>query len=200
MRCFFIVLSCFLIAACGHVGGLNLWQYRDVGATPDNFTLCHGYGCHQKTRIGFNNYEWKTIQKIFKSKAKTAKSERQKIAKAIALMEKYAGEVARTADDLAKAPLLRQTKHELDCVDETVNTTKYIGFLENAGFLKFYKQGRPVYKGYFINGVYPHNSASIIESDTNQIYAVDSYIFKNGEVPDIRPLEDWLKRKYEDTL
>ena len=61
----------------------------------------------------------------------------KKIAKAIALMEKYAGEVARTADDLAKAPLLRQTKHELDCVDETVNTTKYIGFLENAGFLKF---------------------------------------------------------------
>ena len=156
----FILLSLFL-TACGNVGGLNLGQYSDPNATPQNFIVCHGYGCTQKTVAGFNDQEWKNIKKIFEQKSDTAESERQKIASAIALMENYIGEVVGTKDDLPKAPIIRVSDKEQDCIDETVNTTKYLSFLKVDGLLHWYALGQPVYKGFMLNGVYPHNSATI---------------------------------------
>ncbi len=198
---FFIFLSLglsFCLGACGTATGLNLGRYPDIEATPQKFIHCHGYGCTQKTLVGFNDHEWNSLRHIFKEKSEDAKSERQKIAKAISLMEIYVGALDGTKDDLPKAPLVRTSDTELDCIDETINTTKYLNFLQEGGLLKFHTVDRPVYKGMFLNGIYPHNSASIKEIETGQIYVVDSYIFKNGVEPNIRKLESWLKYRLED--
>lgn len=172
--------------------------YPDPGAAPENFIVCHGYNCSHKTRTGFTKGEWRNIEKIFKKKSKDAADERVKIGKAVALMETYMGEVVGTKDDLPKAPIIRKSTTELDCIDETVNTTKYLGFLDDAGLLKFHSVGLPTYKGFMVNGVYPHNSATIVETQTGQAYVVDSYIYENGEKPDIRPLDNWHQYRVED--
>jgi uncharacterized protein YrzB (UPF0473 family) len=189
----FCFVSILILSACGNVGGINLGQYSDAGASPQKFTLCHGYGCSYKTVTNFTDKEWQTVQKVFNKKSKNAEEERQKIAKAISSMEKYMGEAVGTKNDLPLAPIIRRSVKELDCIDETINTTMYLKFLNDDGLMKFHKIGRPIYKGYIFNGVYPHNSASIEEIETGGIYAVDSYIFANGEEPNIRPLDSWLK-------
>ena len=187
-----LLISVLFLGACSGGAGLNLGFYPDPEASPQKFIVCHGYGCSQKTYAAFTDRQWKSVKKIFKKKSETAEGEREKIAKAIALMETYMGEALGTKEDLPKAPIIRASKKELDCIDETVNTTKYLSFLQAEKLLKWHKVGRPVYKGFFINGVYPHNSASIVEKENGQIYVVDSYIFKNGDKPVIRTFENWL--------
>ena len=110
-------------------------------------------------------------------------------------MEGYVGNLVGLEDDQPKAPIIKSSNHELDCVDETVNTTKYLNFLQDEGLLKFHRVGQPAYKGFLIDGTYPHNTATIIENETGQAYVVDSYIYANGKEPVIRTLEDWLKTR-----
>lgn len=197
MKHILFITLLFLLSACGNVGGLNLAQYNEVGASPQKFTVCHGYGCSYKTITNFTESEWRAVRQIFKRVAKTPESERLKIAKAIALMEKQMGAAIGTDIDLPKAPLTRKSIKELDCIDETINTTKYLGFLADENLLKFHSVGKPVYKGYMLNGVYPHNSASVVEVETGDIYVIDSYIHANGEEPNIRALESWLKYRVD---
>lgn len=180
----------FLLSACAAPAGINLGHYSDPDATPYDFIYCHGYGCSKELRVGLHEKEWRQIKKILKA-PKTAKQERTKIAHAIAQMEKFTGALADTAEDQAFAPIIRRSYQELDCVDETVNTHKYLSFFDAAGLLKFHQVGRPVFKGSLLSGVYPHNSASIIESETGDAYVVDSYIHANGKQPVIRTLKDW---------
>jgi len=189
-----LLILLFLLSACANPSGLNMAQYQDKGATPSDFIYCHGYGCSQQIRLGLHQSEWKQVERILKN-SKNAKAERQKIAKAIARMEKLTGDLAETSGDLPKAPIIKKSNQELDCIDETVNTHKYLTFFEKAGLLKFHIIGKPAFKGFFINGVYPHNSAAVIEKETRQIFVVDSYIYANGKEPVIRTHEDWMKTK-----
>lgn len=193
----FIFLALFL-SACSGGAGLNLSQYDDLGATPQRFHVCHGYGCHQKTLVGLRTREWNSVRTVFATPSKDAAEERAKIGQAIALIEYYVGPLAGTQDDLPKAPLVRSSYTEQDCIDETVNTTKYLGFLEKDGLLKFHRTGSPVYKGLMVDGVYPHNSASIVEIQSGEIYVVDSYIYENAATPDIRPYDSWRYYRIED--
>lgn len=193
----FVLLALFL-SACGAAGGLNLGQYPDPEASPQKFIVCHGYGCHQKTLAGLHDHEWAQLRAIFAVPSVNAAAEREKIGKAIALIEKYVGDLVGTKDDLPKAPLIRSSNKEQDCIDETVNTTKYLGFLEADGLLKFHRAGKPVYKGFMIDGVYPHNSATIVETESGGVYVVDSYIYKNAVIPDIRSYESWKNYRIED--
>lgn len=189
----YLFISLFLLSACGNVGGINLGHYADPNASPTRFNVCHGYGCSYQTTTNFTPNQWRAVGDIFKPAAKSPQDELIKIGEAIALMEKYIGKTIGTDNDLPKAPIKRQSTKELDCIDETVNTTKYLMFLEQEDWLKFYRVGDPIYKGYLINGVYPHNSATVQEIETGKIYAIDSYIYANGEKPNIRSLENWLR-------
>lgn len=198
---FLLLLALFVpafLSACGGHSGLNLGHYPDPTATPAAFIYCHGYGCTQRTLVGFTPREWRKIERIFRRTAKAPAAERAQIAKAIATMETIIAPKAGTQDDQPKAPLRKKSDFELDCIDEAINTHKFLTFLERAGLLKFHNIYHPVYKGLFLNGVYPHNSAAIQEKATALIFVVDSYIDKNGASPNIRPLESWMKYKVED--
>ena len=199
MRCFLFIF-CLLLGACGYTGGLNLGRYPDPDASPSRFIVCHGYGCLEQTTVGLRDHEWNTVRQIFKTKSTTAESERHQIAQAIALIEQYTGAIIGTDQDLPKAPIIKKSDKELDCIDETVNTTKYLKFLADDGLLAFHKVGNPVYKGFGVNGVYPHNSATVVEIQTGHVYVIDSYIYKNGSQPNVRNLDHWLKYSVEEQM
>lgn len=179
---------------CAVPSGLNLGRYPDPHATPSDFIYCYGYNCSKQLRVGLRDQEWQQIERILKT-SKTAKQERTNIAKAIARMETWTGALAGTSKDQAFAPILRRSYHELDCIDETVNSHKYLSFFEEAGLLKFHTVHRPVFKGFFMNGVYPHNSAAVMENVTHQVYVIDSYVSANGKKPVIKTWEAWMKTK-----
>lgn len=170
-------------------------QYGDADASPSDFIYCHGYSCSEKIRIGLHDSEWKQVKKIFKKKSKSPEQERRKIAQAVAKMERLTAGLAGTQHDLAKAPIIKKSDYELDCIDETVNTTHYLTFFEEADLFQFHNVGSPAFKGFFVNGVYPHNTATVIEKKTGDIFVIDSYIYANGKEPVVRSLNDWMKTR-----
>ena len=155
--------------------------------------LCHGYSCTHKSKAGFTDSEWNTILAILRNNpAKNAEAERSKIGKAIAQMERYSGTRTGTDDDDAEATGSKRNIKQLDCIDETVNTTMYVGFLQQAGALKFHEIADPTHRGYLIDGKWPHNTAVIRETKNGALFVVDSFYKKNGEEPYIMPRATWL--------
>jgi hypothetical protein len=186
----FFLLSCLALAACST--GISTQKYNNAPATPDSFVLCHGYSCTSKTPTGFTNAEWMAVESVFEPAPKTAEDERSKIGRALALMERQIGAKTGTDEDIGAAVTRKTSRLQLDCIDETVNTTHYVGFLQKAGWLKFHEITEPTHRGYFIDGRWPHNTAVIREKETGTLWAVDTFYRPNGEEPYILPRADWL--------
>lgn len=179
------------LAACST--GLPIHKYNNLPAAPQAFTLCHGYSCTQKSAAGFSEAEWNSVLAIFRSNpAKDSAAERAKIGKAVALMERYSGAKTGTDDDDPEATGSKRNKMQLDCIDETINTTHYIGFLQKAGALKFHEVADPTHRGYLIDGKWPHNTAVMRDTGNGELFVVDSFYRKNGEEPHIMPRATWL--------
>jgi hypothetical protein len=185
------VILCGILAGCST--GIPVDKYNNLPAHPDSFMLCHGYSCTYKSKAGFSNKEWKNILAVFRKKpAKDSAAERSKIGKAIAMMERYSGAKTGTDDDDAEAVAIKRNGKQLDCIDETVNTTMYIGLLQKADVLKFHEIADPTHRGYLIDGRWPHNTAVIRETGNGKLFVADSFYRKNGEEPYIMPREAWL--------
>lgn len=191
MRVFILGVLCVGLGGCAT--GIPLKKYNDLPASPESFMLCHGYSCTQKSEAGFTASEWQGVLAIFRQNpARNAEAERSKIGQAIALMEQYSGAKTGTDDDDAEAVGIKRNIKQLDCIDETVNTSMYVRFLQEAGALKFHEVAEPTHRGYLIDGKWPHNTAVIRETDNSALFVVDSFYRKNGEEPHIMPRATWL--------
>ena len=191
MKALFIFVSVILLSGCAT--GIDPDKYNPDPVSPKEFTQCHGYSCTQKSPTGFTDKEWASIQAVFKiNAAKDAAEERSKIAAAIAKMERIIGSKTGTSEDLRMAVTFKENLNQLDCIDETVNTTHYLQMLQDAGLLKFHEPALPTHRGYFIDGRWPHNTAVIRQKEGNVLYVVDSFYRANGEEPYILLRKDWL--------
>ncbi len=192
----FFVVGCVLLSGCAE--GLRSGPEL-IKALPDNhkyyrgdFRLCHGYGCRIKTRTYISSDEWKTVQVLFQ-KIETASQERTAIANALGKIEYIVGERTGTSQDRAKAPIILSDNTQLDCVDESINTTNYIQFLIHDDLLKFHTlHERPAHRGTFVDGLWPHNAAVINDVTTGQDYVMDSWFRDNGKPAYIVPLQEWV--------
>ena len=188
-----LIGTVLVLALAGCATGINPKKYNNAPVTPENFKLCHGYSCTHMAKAGFTAKQWKSIAAIFKSKSKNAAAERSKIAKAVAKMEQYSGAKTGTDEDLPMAGSIKESDRQLDCIDETINTTNYLTRLQDAKLLKFHEVGLPTHRGYLIDGRWPHNTAVIRQTEGNVLYAVDSFYRTNGDEPYILPRQQWLE-------
>ena len=79
---------------------------------------------------------------------------------------------------------------QLDCIDESTNTTTYLRLLDQAGLLRHHRVvERATRFGLFVG--MPHSTAVIEELDSGNRFAVDSWFHDNGQPPHIVRLEDW---------
>lgn len=188
---FGLIAASALTSACAT--GIDTAKYNNAPAKPDSFVLCHGYSCTHKTPTGFTSAEWKAVGDIFTKKpARTPPAEREKIGKALAKIEHIIGAKTGTDEDDAMAVSIKTSPRQMDCIDETVNTTHYIEFMDTAGWLKFHRPALPTHRGYIFDGRWPHNTAVIEETTSRRLYAVDSFYRPNGGEPYILPREQWL--------
>lgn len=184
------VFPVFLVACST---GLPIQNYNDRPVNPDAFTLCHGYSCTSKTDTAFSPAEWQTVLNILQQNpAKTAEEERSKIGKAIAQMERFAGAKTGTDIDDKEAVGIKTSNYQMDCIDETINTTHYLTMLQKSGALKFYEAAEPTHRGYILDGAWPHNTAVVREKESGALFVVDSFYKANGEEPYIMPRQTWL--------
>ena len=191
----YLLCSVLFLTACGG-GPAESYQGYLAGrkvAQPERAKIAHcfAYGCQKISHVSLTDKEWKHIARIFKPKAKTSEAERKQIAKAIGLFERIIGPKDGTQGDIAGT--FRETgPHQLDCVDESTNTTSYLALLESEGLLRFHQVNGPTMRVPIIHaGRWPHQTAVITDTTTSTPYAVDSWFQDNGSDADIIDLKTW---------
>ncbi len=184
--------GCLFLAACANGQGISLAPYGIERETPQNFKVCHGFGCSARTPVGLTKREWSKVTAPLRKRSKTAAAERKKIAKSVALMERVVQKKAGFNKDLGQATTFEKDQHQMDCLDETINTSRTLAFLDVGGSLRLNSVYEPIHRGYFIDGMWPHNSGAVRDNETSEIFAIDSYYSDNGGTVSVVPLSVWL--------
>ncbi len=184
-----VIALMLFVSACAR-GQEFVDEYSDVKPAPASFTICYGYGCASQSQVNMSPVGWQQVKDAYGPAPANAVEERAAIARAIALIEKKVGAATGTDIDKAGASLFAENRFQLDCIDETANTTTYLRMLERDNLLQFHTIGQAAWRGQFING-WPHNTAVIVEKGSGSSYVVDSWFYANGIAPEILPLAKW---------
>lgn len=158
--------------------------------TPQAFSVCHDLSCHSVSDVSLTATEWRQVSDLFQLPATNAEAERQQIGQAIAQLETLVGTKIGTSHDLGKNELRSSRHGQLDCIDEATNTSVYLRMLESEDLLSWHRSAPRTSRGLLI-GRAPHNTATIIDTQSQARYAVDAWYFNNGEPPAIVLLETW---------
>jgi hypothetical protein len=161
---------------------------------PEHFQHCRGYGCVIRDDAQLSDTEWNAVRRIFDG-VNSAAAERIATGKAIGLLERMVGPKTHTDGDLGGT--FRETgREQMDCVDESTNTTMYLAMLQNDRLLKFHRVQRPTYRTPMstmgTGKLWPHFTAVMIDKKTRIAWAVDSWARDNGFPAEIIPLKDWI--------
>ncbi len=189
-----VLIGCGLLAACTrYPEPVPFLAARGIEVPSEtSLTICHGYDCTFHTTVSLTPDEWKSIAAPLEKTAPDAASERTQIALAIAQFELVVGAKTGTGGDLGKLRFLTAgDETQMDCIDETTNTTTYLVLLESRGKLHWHRTGRPAKRGAFIDGRWYHETAVIVEAASGAEFAIDSWFEDNGMPPHIIPLDDW---------
>ncbi|GAB1412250.1 MAG: hypothetical protein LC123_00880 [Burkholderiales bacterium] len=162
--------------------------------TPDRMSICHGNGCVLLSQVSLASGQWHQLRDVFLPLTNSAEEEREKLRRAIALMEQFVGAMTGTWRD--KGGTFNGGEGQMDCIDESINTTLYLTMLQKFGLMRLHRVEDRATRGWFLAG-WPHTTAVISEiamnreNGTYRLWAVDSWFLDNGEPPFILPLETW---------
>ena len=194
-------LAALALAGCTHEGfGTNERHFATFSVPePKGSTVyvCHAYGCKMRTKFTFTEAdiaELAAIMKKWRTKADTAEDERRGVAYSIGWIETRVGNVIGTKDDRPGMDFAASgDPTQQDCVDEATNTTSYLTLMQSKGLLKHHTVAAPFAKENYLRGVagWTHWTAVLVENANKQRWAVDSWIYANGENPAIVKAEEW---------
>ena len=199
-RLSFIASLALSVAACTHdrTGPVetHFQDFQVAEPVKNTVSVCHAYTCKMQTKFTFTDADIVELKSIFKTvkKEDSPFEERRAVAYAIGWMETRVGKVIGTDKDRAGMDFAASgDPTQQDCVDESTNTTSYMLVLQNNGMLKHHTVGTPFSKDQLWRGVagWTHWTAVLNEIKTSQHWAVDSWIYENGENPAIVEVEKW---------
>jgi hypothetical protein len=154
--------------------------------------VCFHHGCESVERVSLTDAQWRQVARHFEPAAADAAGEREQIRRAIAAMESITGDLAGTSGDLAgNLASIGTLEPQMDCIDESSNTTTYLTLFEQAGLLRWHSVEPRVSRGYLIWGGWPHSTAMIRDRQTGRQWVVDSWFGDNGEPPEVVELDIW---------
>ncbi len=156
-------------------------------------SVCHGYNCAYRKALPLSGKDEAGLSAIMSAGAKSAEAERKAVAKAIAYLEKRATTVIGVKD-LPKASLAGGGKiGQMDCLDESANSTTYMKHLEARNLLSYHTVQPVTARGIMIDGRYPHSTA-VLKDKAGKVWAVDSWYEPGGGEPDIMEMSEWRER------
>ncbi len=176
----------------GWVGGPTAAQAASVTA-PATILVCHGYDCGFRTKLVLGPGDGARFQSIMRAGASSPAAERAALKKAVQHFEERSYQVIGVRDRPEAAVIGARNKGQMDCIDESTNTTAFLHYLANRGLLKFHTVGRKVSRGFFLDGRYPHWTAIIVDKAGTR-WVVDSWYSAGGGTPDIFPYDQWKVR------
>jgi hypothetical protein len=158
--------------------------------TPERYSVCFDHSCTSIVTDSLSQDEWRLVTAVLRNPAWTAADERLAIAQSIAVFEGIVGRHTGTYRDRGRNLPGFGQPGQLDCIDESTNTTTYLRLLERGGLLRHHRVlERSTRFGLFVG--MPHTTAVIEETGTGDRYAVDSWFLDNGRPPYIAKLGAW---------
>jgi hypothetical protein len=157
---------------------------------PGRFSVCFDHSCRTIVTRSVSNREWQMITAPLQTPASMAADERTAIAHAIALMEQAVGKKTGTTGDRGGNLAGFGKPGQMDCIDESSNTTTYLKMLQQEDLFRFHEVRDRSTRFGLLAGM-PHTSAVIRDIASGQDYVVDSWFYDNGKLPVIMPLEEW---------
>mgnify|MGYP001174115540 CR=1 FL=1 len=165
-----------------------------VDPVPNRLTVCHGNGCRDLGYVSLTPQQWQDLRAIFHPLARNSEEERERLRSAVALMERFVGADTGTWRD--KGGTFNSGEGQMDCIDESINTTLYLTMFQRFGLMREHRVEDRATRGWFLTG-WPHTTAVIsepkasVQNGPGRLWAVDSWFLDNGEPPFILPLETW---------
>jgi hypothetical protein len=200
-----LLIAAVSLAACTHDrDGPPQQHFAEFHVAPPDgksVEVCRAYTCATRTTFYFRPKDMKDIEAVMRKtkRADTPFEERRAIAYAIALIEKKVGDRLGIKDRPGMEFSGTGDPTQQDCVDEATNTTSYLVILQQRKLLKHHTVGIPFSKGDLLKATlqgdpvkyWPHWTAVIQEKKTGQKFAVDSWIYIQGENPAVVEVEKW---------
>jgi hypothetical protein len=162
---------------------------KEMPPTPQGFTYCSDHNCEIEHPVALSESDWAEITAALAEPAADAESERAAVAESVGRFERVVGPRTGTAADPGGTGIFAPAG-DLDCVDEAVNTTRFLVMLDNAGLLRFHRAGWPVHRA-FVGNSRTHMTATLREANGGA-WAVDSWFHRSGAPAEVVPLELWL--------
>ncbi len=167
----------------------NLTGQADGRVLYEGIPICHSFDCSVRDIVSMSEKEWHEVIGWFSPPATRAHEEREQIRQAIGWLEVIVGRYTPTQDDIAGNLRSDVDKAgQLDCIDESRNSTTYLRLLERAGVLRFHVVVERAYRRAIFD---QHWSAQIEEIETGNRYVVDSWFQDNGFLPHVEQSEVW---------
>jgi hypothetical protein len=143
--------------------------------------------------LDFHAGDRRTLTSLFAKVKTSADAERKAVQQAVLWFDRRMGPVIGTARRVARADFRhRDDSHNYDCYDTTRNAVGLLLVLREWGLLRHHLVGDPEYRGRFLFGQTPHNTAVLTERASGRQWVVDMWTKAYGELPDLMPLEQWL--------
>lgn len=162
---------------------------------PPNVLVCHGFGCYYRTPIGFGAGDRARLQALMAGGRASAAAERKGIGAAYAWFEQRVAAEAGTAKAIGRTtPGYAKDRSQFDCFDKTHNATELLALLAHFGLLAHHEIDVPQSRGYLIDLRQHHTTAVVRERASGKRWSVDGWTHRNGQVPDILPMEVWAKQ------
>ncbi len=172
-----------LVAAVFCIFGLGTIQTASAGV-PGKVKVCYDFACKSSAIVQFSAQDWSKVEGLFYLSA-DAPEERQRIREAVATMESIVGTYTPTYRDVgmnwpADSDGSSLQPGQMDCIDESINTTTYLRLLEKEGLLKFHIVRDRAYRRSWLT---QHWAAQVVETRNGNHYVIDSWFEDNGELP-----------------
>lgn len=191
---FAAVLSLSSASAASNAARQYLAKYDVPPPTATGVVVCHGFNCKFRTMVAFSAGDIGTLREILARGSRSARSEINAIADAVAWFERRIGRHTGTSRRTPRAgPAQAGLRTEADCIDESVNTTVLLVLLSDLKLLKFHDVAAAEARGYLLDFRYPHATAVVVNKTSGARWAIDPWPKGNGQRPDTLPLAAWLK-------
>lgn len=163
-----------------------------VGPDSTRIVACHGYGCSRRMALSVEGAWLNRARTLLRAGRASPDAERKALAQVVSAYTAYLAASIGGRPDIPGSPAQMSGVHgQMDCLDETANTTSLLLVLQDQGLLTYHQVESPESRGFFLDGRYPHFSAVIMENGSGQEWAVDPWRKAPGQRPEILPLVQW---------
>jgi hypothetical protein len=174
-------------------GPQNWFRERGyVAPVGTRIIACHGYGCVRRQAISVDGAWISRASALLRAGGGSPEAERRALAQVVGTYTAYVSANLGGKPDVPGSPPQMSNVHgQMDCLDETANTTSLLLLLQDRGLLAYHQVEQPESRGFFLDGRYPHFTATIVEKRSGLGWAVDPWKQAPGQKPEILPLNEW---------